>query len=82
MFDIPKIINIQLTHDNELLLYFETGIIKRIDITPYAWIKDKMSANIELSPDGLVLNGKIISNCDLWSTAKFYGWNRNKLIKP
>ncbi len=32
MFDIPKIVNTQLTSNNELLLYFETGIIKNIDI--------------------------------------------------
>ncbi len=76
MFEVPKIIDLKFGSDGELLLYFDTGMIKSIDASRYNQDPNSALPDISLSPAGILLNGKNISNCDLWSLGKFCGWQR------
>ncbi len=77
MFEVPIIKNLTFKSDKEIILHFNTGITKVIDIAVFADSSNEEGLpDISLNAKGLLLNGKTISNCDLWSMGKFYGWDK------
>ena len=78
MFTVPKIENIKVNSDTTVLVSFETGIMKILDVAPFFKGATKSTyLDIKVNSEGLILNGElIISNCDLWSMGKFCGWDK------
>jgi hypothetical protein len=82
MFEVPKFIDLKIGSDRELLLYFETGMIKSIDISRYNQEhSNRAHPDISLSPAGILLDGNPISNCNLWSLGKFCGCDKKHCMK-
>ena len=79
MFEVPIIENITIKSEKEIILHFNTGIAKIIDIGVF---KDHLniidSSDVQLNAEGILLNGQIIRNCDLWSMGKFCGWDKRE----
>ena len=79
MFEVPIIENITIKSEKEIILHFNTGIAKIVDIGVF---KDPsniiVSNDVQLDAEGILLNGQIIRNCDIWSMGKFCGWDKKE----
>ncbi len=65
MLEVPKIIDLKFRSDRELLLYFDTGMIKSIDVSLYNQDSNIVLPDISLSHEinGIFPDNKYLKNC-------------------
>lgn len=78
MFKVPKVMDLKAQSSTEIILLFDSGIIKVIDIRSFKDNKDDDAfPEVSLIAEGILFNNHIIKNCDLWSMGKFLSWDKD-----